>query len=146
MKKNLLTIILTILLLLIIILNFVSKPNFSNILSHENKNNTVINNKVVIYTYSKSSDDILKNEIKIENMRYLDKIDYINLVLQNSEYINKTMEVLAVYELEDKNLIIKLNENFKKLSNDDYNKLVKSINATLKNVFYDINKIIIQID
>ncbi len=146
MKKNLLTIILTILLLLIIILNFVSKPNFSNILSHENKNNTVINNKVVIYTYSKSSDDILKNEIKIENMRYLDKIDYINLVLQNSEYINKTMEVLAVYELENKNLIIKLNENFKKLSNDDYNKLVKSINATLKNVFYDINKIIIQID
>lgn len=146
MKKNLLTIILTILLLLIIILNFVSKPNFSNILSHENNNNTVINNKVVIYTYSKSSDDILKNEIKIENMRYLDKIDYINLVLQNSEYINKTMEVLAVYELEDKNLIIKLNENFKKLSNDDYNKLVKSINATLKNVFYDINKIIIQID
>ena len=141
MKKNLLTIILTILLLLIIILNFVSKPNFSNILSHENKNNTVINNKVVIYTYPKSSDDILKNEIK-----YLDKIDYINLVLQNSEYINKTMEVLAVYELEDKNLIIKLNENFKKLSNDDYNKLVKSINATLKNVFYDINKIIIQID
>lgn len=146
MKKNLLTIILTILLLLIIILNFVSKPNFSNILSHENKNNTVINNKVVIYTYPKSSDDILKNEIKIENTRYLDKIDYINLVLQNSEYINKTMEVLAVYELEDKNLIIKLNENFKKLSNDDYNKLVKSINATLKNVFYDINKIIIQID
>ncbi len=146
MKKNLLTIILTILLLLIIILNFVSKPNFSNILSHENKNNTVINNKVVIYTYSKSSDDILKNEIKIENMRYLDKIDYINLVLQNSEYINKTMEVLAVYELENKNLIIKLNENFKKLNNDDYNKLVKSINATLKNVFYDINKIIIQID
>ena len=146
MKKNLLTIILTILLLLIIILNFVNKPNLPNVLPYENIKNNATNNKVVIYTYSKSEEEILEKEIKTENNRYLDKVDYINLVLQNSDYINKTMELLAVYELEDKNLIIKLNENFKKINSDDYKKLVKSLNATLKNIFYDINKIIIQID
>lgn len=56
------------------------------------------------------------------------------------------MTLLAVYKLENGNVLIKLSEEFKQLSNSSMKKFQISVTKTLKLAFPEINNIQIQVD
>lgn len=56
------------------------------------------------------------------------------------------MKLLAVYNLESGDIVIKLSEEFKKLSNTTLKNLQDSITKTLKIAFPNIGNVIIQVD
>ncbi|WP_068267553.1 hypothetical protein [Caviibacter abscessus] len=147
-KKYLISIILFTVLLIFLLLNIFKKTNnevkdFSANISINKVNNQ---SETSIYIYSTSSKKIEKMDIKNINTKFLDKADYVNLILNNSKYISKTMEILAIYELENNQILIKLNENFSNLDKTYYKEFVRSVNITLKEKFPNINKIDFQID
>lgn len=148
MKKYSISIILFSILILLILLNMLKKPNNEVRDFNTNKNINKVNSQseTSIYVYSTSSGKIEKIEIKNINTKFLDKTDYVHLVLNNSKYINKTMEILAIYELENNQILIKLNENFKNLDKVYYKEFVRTVNITLKEKFPQTSKIDFQID
>lgn len=148
MKKYSVSIVLFSILILLILLNMLKKPNNEVRDFNTNKNINKVNSQseTSIYVYSTSSGKIEKIEIKNINTKFLDKTDYVHLVLNNSKYINKTMEILAIYELENNQILIKLNENFKNLDKVYYKEFVRTVNITLKEKFPQTSKIDFQID
>lgn len=56
------------------------------------------------------------------------------------------MELLAIYELSDTKILIKLNDEFSNLTNESIEGLIVSLNTSIKKVFKDIKDIQIQID
>lgn len=148
MKKYSVSIVLFSILILLILLNMLKKPNNEVRDFNTNKNINKVNSQseTSIYIYSASTGKIEKIEIKNINTKFLDKTDYVHLVLNNSKYINKTMEILAIYELENNQILIKLNENFKNLDKVYYKEFVRTVNITLKEKFPQTSKIDFQID
>lgn len=150
MKKYYITITLIILIILSILYNILKKDNVYRITNEStvevSKNIETKNSAVKIYIYDVNTDKINEKEIIVNNGKIIDYDDYVKLILENSEFIKKNMTLLAVYNLKSGDVVIKLSEEFKNLSNLTLNELKNSITKTLKFAFPDLRDVIIQVD
>lgn len=100
---------------------------------------------VNIYVYDASSQKLIEKIITLKN-DIIELDEFVNIILHNSKYLSKNMELLAIYELSDTKILIKLNDEFSNLTNESIEGLIVSLNTSIKKVFKDIKDIQIQID
>lgn len=148
MKKYILSIILVI---LIILVSFTRIFNLGNSKQNSNINTDIIilekaNNYISIYVYNEVSKNVELREIVIENKDFFNIDFYVKLILENTKFIKKNMQLLAVYELKDNSILIKLSEEFKNLNEQQLKILQESIDKTLKPAFPNITSIVVQFD
>lgn len=148
MKKYILSIILVI---LIILVSFTRIFNLGNSKQNSNINTDIIilekaNNYINIYVYNEVSKNVELREIVIENKDFFNIDFYVKLILENTKFIKKNMQLLAVYELKDNSILIKLSEEFKNLNEQQLKILQESIDKTLKPAFPNITSIVVQFD
>ena len=147
MKKNILSIVLVLLIIIFGFLKIVNKKEIDPInITTKNKVLEKTNNYVEIYVYNKESKKVEKLELDVDNKEFFNIDYYVKLVLNNSKYLSKNMEMLAVYELDDNKILIKLNEEFARLKSEDFKNLQTSINKTIELAFPDIKEVMFQID
>lgn len=150
MKKFKVSFVLIILIILAILYNLFKKNiDTSQLVKHENVQKSLTDEKIStikIYLYNANDDKVEEKEISVNNKNLIDYDEYVKLVLENSEFITEDMKLLAVYNLESSDIVIKLSEEFKKLSNTTLKNLQDSITKTLKIAFPNIGNVIIQVD
>ncbi|MDU4651836.1 GerMN domain-containing protein [Sneathia sanguinegens] len=147
MKKYILTICLVIAIVIVSIFSFFKNEispikNIVNVENTKNKEESNIN----IFVYNSKTDKIEETQIFVDNQKFIDYDDYVQYVIDNSSFVKPNMTLLAVYKLENGNVLIKLSEEFKQLSNSSMKKFQISVTKTLKSAFPDINNIQIQVD
>lgn len=150
MKKYKLSIVLIVLIIVALLYNLFKKNIDTNqLVKHESVEQSITNEEksiIKIYIYNVSDDKVEEREISVNNKNLIDYDEYVKLVLENSKFINEDMKLLAVYNLESGDIVIKLSEEFKKLSNTTLKNLQDSITKTLKIAFPSIGNVIIQVD
>lgn len=147
MKKNIITIILVVLIVIILLFKFIKpKSDILNLGQNTVQTEELTNkNTTNVYLYDAKENKIQNVELEVLKVDLLDIDDYIDIILKNSKFISKKMNLLAVYKLNDTDIIIKLSDGFKDLTKETMNGLSESIKKTLIEK-YNLQKIDIQID
>lgn len=151
MKKNKLLIGL-IILAFISTLTYISDSFFYNskILNFSEKKDLENKDKIIkLHLYNNKTKEYDLELVSSGNI--IDEGDYIAALIEKHPLFksNPKYKFLAAYNLrkDDKNLlIVKVNNQFSRLSSSDIKIFVNSVNKTLKEYFNDIDEIIIEID
>lgn len=155
-RKNFSIIILILLSGMSIAINYYDKENSEMINVEVDKNlvKASSNNaqqKIDIFVFNPSNKTIEEKETYIPKQKNLVEGDYINEVINNTNFLTKNMKFMSAYTLRidgENTSIIKLNSEFTGLRSNQmlFNGFAQSVSNTIMKNFGNIQKVIIQID
>lgn len=155
-RKNFSIIILILLSGMSIAINYYDKENSEMINVEVDKNlvKASSNNaqqKIDMFVFNPSNKTIEEKETYIPKQKNLVEGDYINEVINNTNFLTKNMKFMSAYTLRidgENTSIIKLNSEFTGLRSNQtlFNGFAQSVSNTIMKNFGNIQKVIIQID
>lgn len=155
-QKNFLVIILFLLSVAAIVINEYDKKNTETIKVEVDqkliKEPSIDSEQPIkIWVYNPESKLLEEKEVLIPRQQNLIEGDFINEIIQNSDFITENMKFLSAYTVTEdrkKTTIIKLNSDFIGLKSNEelYNGFSQSVINTINSNFPNANSITIQID
>lgn len=112
-------------------------------------NESIVKKDIKIYVYDSDENETKEIKVGILKNGEIELDDYINSVIDETDYIKSDMKFLAVYTLLEnskKNVIIKVSREFNNLEQSKLVGFSKSLTKTILENYDDIDSVYLQID
>lgn len=112
-------------------------------------NESVMKRDIKIYVYDNDTNENEEIKVGILKNGEIELDDYINSVIDETDYIKSDMKFLAVYEILENNkkkVIIKVSREFNNLEQSKLVGFSKSLTKTILENYDDIDSVYLQID